>query len=194
MVRERATSFIAALKIIKKEQINSSKMLNQFVREVKIHSHLKHPNIVSLYSTFSDDRNVYLLEEYGNGGQLYKRLKDVATFNEKTVSFIIRSVLEAVKYLHSKDIIHRDIKPENIVLVHGSVKLCDFGWSVFEPSTLRETVCGTPLYTCPELVKGQKYSDKIDMWTIGMLTFELFFGQIPFKIEDEEDLAKIVSL
>ena len=69
------TQFCGALKIIRKSQLNSSKMLNQFIREIKIHSHVKHPNIINLYSSFCDDGNVYLLQEFGNGGQLYKKLK-----------------------------------------------------------------------------------------------------------------------
>ena len=98
---------------------------------------MKHPNIVNLYSAFNDDGNVYLLQQYCNGGQLYKRLKKLGKFSEKAVSFIIRNILDAVSYLHSNDIIHRDIKPQNIIIVHGNVKICDFGWAVHEPNKLR---------------------------------------------------------
>lgn len=100
LVKDKRTEFMAALKIIRKSQINSAKMVNQFVREIKIHSNVKHPNIASLYTAFSDDGNVYLLQEYCNGGQLYKRLKKLGRFSEKAVSFIIRNVLDAVSYLH----------------------------------------------------------------------------------------------
>lgn len=111
LVKDRKTHFLGALKIIRKSQLNSEKMINQFVREIKIHSHVKHPNIINLYGSFFDDGNVYLLQEYGNGGQLYKKMKTAGSFSEKAVSFIIRSVINAVKYLHSKKILHRDIKP-----------------------------------------------------------------------------------
>jgi aurora kinase len=97
-----------------------------------------------------------------------------------------------MQYMHNKKLLHRDIKPENIVVVHvinglmqGAVKLCDFGWAVFRGNDLRTTFCGTPLYVSPEILMGQPYGEHTDIWAIGILTYELMIGTIPFDISRE---------
>lgn len=91
--------------------------------------------------------------------------------------------------MHKNKILHRDIKPENIVLVHvksyltqGNIKLCDFGWAVNKKEELRNTFCGTPLYLSPELLQGARYDEKVDLWAVGVLAYELYFGTSPFDI------------
>jgi aurora kinase len=71
-------------------------------------------------------------------------------------------------------------------------KICDFGWSVNSP-LLRDTLCGTPLYSSPEVVQKQQYDNKVDIWNIGVLTYELLYGKVPFEIRTEEDLNKVVD-
>ncbi len=73
------------------------------------------------------------------------------------------------------------------------IKLCDFGWSI-SSKTMRETFCGTPLYVSPELLKRKNYNNKIDVWSVGILTYELLFGRVPFEITTERDFIKIVIL
>lgn len=75
--------------------------------------------------------------------------------------------------------------------MQGMVKICDFGWSV-ETEDLRETFCGTPLYIAPEILQQKGYDNKIDVWCIGILTFELLYGRVPFEIREQEDFQKIV--
>lgn len=103
--------------------------------------------------------------------------------------------------MHKHKILHRDIKPENVVLIHvleivtqGNVKLCDFGWAVHKKEELRSTFCGTPLYLSPELLQGERYDEKVDLWAIGILAYELCLGCSPFDINEQEDLLRIVSL
>ena len=96
-------------------------IVNQFIRELKIQSCLEHPNVVKLFGFFHDKATIYLIMELGSQGQLYKVIKEKKKLGEATVSFIIRQLCEAVKYLHSLHIIHRDIKPENIVLQYVGV-------------------------------------------------------------------------
>lgn len=92
----------------------------------------------------------------------------------------------ALKYLHSKHVIHRDIKPENILVGHtGEIKISDFGWSVHSPGNRRTTYCGTLDYLPPEMIvpqtPGGSYDEKVDLWSLGVLAFELLVGEAPFE-------------
>lgn len=78
-------------------------------------------------------------------------------------------------------------------LTQGTVKLCDFGWAVHCGNNLRSTFCGTPLYLSPEQILGRSYNEKADLWSIGILSYELVVGQMPFQIQDQRQLAKIVT-
>ena len=109
----------------------------------------------------------------------------------------MKQLCEAVAYLHRLKVIHRDIKPENILIGPGKiVKLADFGWSVYNPNRqLRSTCCGTPFYFAPELVSSQKYDESVDIWALGVITYELLVGDNPFgTLKRFEDLRKIVRL
>jgi serine/threonine protein kinase len=80
------------------------------------------------------------------------------------------------------------------MITQGNIKLCDFGWAVNKKEELRSTFCGTPLYLSPELLQGSRYDEKVDLWAIGVLAYELFFGTSPFDISEQQDLVKIVLL
>ncbi len=120
--------------------------------------------------------------ELGCDGELYKLMTQKKRFSEETSAFIIKELLNGIHYMHLKDVIHRDIKPENIVICQGVPKICDFGSSTHCENSLRTTMCGTPLYCSPEILKGCAYSEKIDVWALGFLAHELVVGENPFKI------------
>ncbi len=80
-----------------------------------------------------------------------------------------------------------------LLSTQGLIKICDFGWSI-SSKTMRETFCGTPLYVSPELLKKKNYNNKIDVWSVGILTYELLFGRVPFEITNEQDFIKIVDI
>lgn len=100
-------------------------------------------------------------------------------------------MIEALKYIHSKDVIHRDIKPENILDCDGTIKLADFGLSVHAPSQKRKSICGTTDYFPPEMLKSNIcYDKKIDIWSIGVLTYEFVVGKPPFDAMSNEETKK----
>jgi fused len=124
------------------------------------------------------------------GGNLFERFKK-AELTEKEVANTVREACRALDFMHSNDIIHRDIKPENILIHEGTAKICDFGWAVHSP-LLRTTQCGSPVYLSPEVIRSDLYDSKVDVWSIGILTYELLFRKIPFEINCISDLSKIV--
>lgn len=190
LVRHTRTLALFCLKVVVKSQLTETSE-RQLRREIFLQSRLDHPGIVHLYAWSSDAKCVYLLMEPCMGGNLFTKLRS-GPLQEKEVRRYVKELCVAMDYLHSNDIIHRDIKPENILLHDNSVKICDFGWAVCSP-LLRTTQCGTPLYTPPEIVKNESYDSKIDVWCIGVLTYELLYAKIPFEIRHPNDLAKIVE-
>lgn len=165
--------------------------LTQLAREIKIQSFLNHPNIIKVYGCTSDEKNIYILMEPCLGKNLYKLMAGGA-IEEAEARGYIQQVCQAVAYLHGQNIIHRDIKPENVLIDRGTAKLCDFGWAVYSP-LMRGTHCGTPLYTPPEMIRNEFYDTKVDVWCIGVMTYELLYGVIPFDIHDQEELSRIAT-
>jgi len=192
MAREKNTKYVVALKVLYKKQITQTKVMHQLKREIEIQYHLRHPNILRLFAYFFDERRIYLVLEYAQGGELYKVLRKQGKFNEPTASKYIRQVVDALAYLHEKNIIHRDLKPENLLLHKDSVKLADFGWSVHTDQR-RETFCGTLDYLAPEIVERRPHDSKVDLWAVGVLTFEFLVGTPPFETHGTKNTFQRIS-
>jgi len=96
-------------------------------------------------------------------------------------------------YMHQKNIIHRDIKPENLLDSLGTLKIADFGWSVYAPSDRRKTVCGTPDYLPPEMLEHKEHDKNVDIWAIGILIHELCTGYPPFESNTESERRKRIQ-
>jgi aurora kinase A len=173
LAREKETKFVIALKVLFKKQIAIQGIEHQVRREIEIQSHLRHPNILRMYGFFHDEQRIYLILEYAAGGTLFNALKAEGRFDEKKSAKYIKSLISALIYLHGRDVIHRDIKPENLLLGHDDqLKIADFGWSVHEPNSLRTTLCGTMDYLSPEMVNGKPHTKAVDLWSLGVLTYE----------------------
>ncbi|KAM0747553.1 kinase-like protein [Meredithblackwellia eburnea MCA 4105] len=183
MARTKAEpKYIVALKCLHKEELVKAKVEKQLRREIEIQSNLRHPNVLRLYSYFHDDTRIFLVLEFAAQGELYKQLHKYQRFGEKRSSRYIAQMADALAYLHKKHVIHRDIKPENLLLgINGELKIADFGWSVHAPSNRRTTLCGTLDYLPPEMVEGREHSDKVDLWALGVLTYEFLVGVPPFE-------------
>ncbi|KAL2809074.1 kinase-like domain-containing protein [Aspergillus granulosus] len=186
LARERQTGFICALKVLHKDEIQQGKIEKQVAREIEIQSNLRHPNILRLYGHFQDRKRIILILEYASKKELYKHLQREDRFPEWKAAQYIAQMASALRYLHQKHVIHRDIKPENILVgLHGELKMSDFGWSVHAPSGRRLTKCGTLDYLPPEMVDPKRhekpYDEKVDLWALGVLTYEFLVGRAPFE-------------
>jgi aurora kinase, other len=188
LARERSEQFICALKVLHKSELQQGKVEKQVRREIEIQSNLRHPNILRLYGHFHDSKRIFLILEFAGKGELYKLLRKENRFPEWKAAQYIAQMAAALKYLHKKHVMHRDIKPENILVgIHGEIKISDFGWSVHAPNNRRNTMCGTLDYLPPEMLKpGAKenfYNEKVDLWSLGVLTYEFLVGEAPFEDE-----------
>jgi len=187
LAREKASKYIVALKVLFKTQLQKAQVEHQLRREIEIQSHLRHPNILRLFGYFYDETRVYLILEYAPKGEMYKHLKaqENGHFDEPTTARYIRQMTNALLYCHSKKVIHRDIKPENLLLdCKGNLKIADFGWSVHAPSSRRGTMCGTLDYLPPEMIEGKMHDERVDHWSLGILTYEFLVGKPPFEAVD----------
>nr|POE58998.1 serine/threonine-protein kinase ark1 [Quercus suber] len=186
LAREREHSFVCALKVMYKTELVQGRIEKQVRREVEIQSNLRHPNILQLYGHFHDSKRIFLILEFAGGGELYKQLRKARRFSEEKAAHCIAQMAAALRYLHRKHVIHRDIKPENILVgLNGEIKISDFGWSVHAPGNRRTTYCGTLDYLPPEMIvprsPGRSYDEKVDLWALGVLMFELLVGEAPFE-------------
>lgn len=182
LAQEKRTGFVCALKVLHKSELIQSKIEKQVRREIEIQSNLRHPNILRIYGHFHDSTRVFLILEFAGKGELYKHLRKKGKFSDSRASEYIAQMASALSYLHKKHVIHRDIKPENILLgINGEVKLSDFGWSVHAPNSRRNTLCGTLDYLPPEMVEGRDHNEKVDIWSLGVLTYEFLVGSPPFE-------------
>jgi aurora kinase len=186
LAKERKSGFVCALKVLHKSELQSGHGVEKQVRrEIEIQSNLAHPNILRLFGHFHDSKRIFLILEFAAGGELYKHLRKANRFPEWKAAQYVAQMASALKYLHKKHIIHRDIKPENILVgIHGEIKISDFGWSVHTPGNRRKTFCGTLDYLPPEMLKGggeNWYNEKVDLWSLGVLTYEFLVGEAPFE-------------
>lgn len=186
LAKEKSSGFVCALKVLHKSELQQGKVEKQVRREIEIQSNLAHPNVLRLYGHFHDTKRIFLILEFAGKGELYKHLRKANKFPEWQAAQYIAQMAAALRYLHKKHIMHRDIKPENILVgIHGEIKISDFGWSVHAPNNRRNTMCGTLDYLPPEMLKpGSQenyYSEKVDLWSLGVLMYEFLVGEAPFE-------------
>ena len=200
LARHKHTRVKYAIKAIDKKNKTNIKEKPYFRRELEVMYKIHHPNVVKLFGHFEDNNYCYFIMEYISKGNVYSLLTlDIKRrLSPQIVASIIKDVIYAVYFLHNMDppIIHRDIKPENVLLNEGlTAKLTDFGWSNYLNSNhKRNTLCGTPIYLSPEVINQKGHDEKVDIWCIGVLIFELTTGKSPFQGDNITNLKKNILL
>ena len=196
-VLHKKTQKVYCIKVIEKKGIMEQKLVPQMNREIEIMYILNNPHCLRLKNHFEDDNNFYLVMPLASKGQLYRVLKKYRKFDERTAAQILRETISALQYLHSfkPPIIHRDIKPENLLLNEGGrVLLADYGWSNFNmEGDVRKTFCGTPEYIAPEMLTKKGHDTRVDIWSIGILMFELLSGYSPFVAKTNQELYQNIK-
>ena len=193
-VVHKLTNVTYAVKVMSKYKIISNSLESSILFENKFLQAAEHPFICNAYFGYQDNFNLYLGLEYRSSTNLRKVLYDSYSLNEKTVVFIISCIILALEYLHCNNILHRDIKPENIIIDYtGYIKLTDFGISSELVNNKCSLITGTPQYMSPEVLFGDNHSFTSDFYSVGVITYELLTGKLPYEGNTKLDIIKEIT-
>ena len=184
---------IVAVKILKEEFTHDEDFVRRFKNESKAIAVLSHPNIVKVYDVSFGDKLQYIVMEYVDGITLkeYIQKQGIITWNDAV--FFISQILKALQHAHDKGIVHRDVKPQNIILLpSGNIKVTDFGIARFsrtETKTLTENAIGSVHYISPEQAKGEFTDERADIYSLGVVFYEMLVGRVPFEADSAVSVA-----
>lgn len=184
---------IVAVKVLKDEFLNNDDFVRRFNNESKAIALLSHPNIVKVYDVSFSERLQYIVMEYVDGITLkeYIQKQNAITWNEAL--YFTTQILKALQHAHDKGIVHRDVKPQNIILLsNGDIKVADFGIARFSRSdtkTLTDTAIGSVHYISPEQAKGEFTDEKADVYSVGVVLYEMLAGTVPFEADNPVSVA-----
>ncbi|KAI9478891.1 MAG: kinase-like domain-containing protein [Benjaminiella poitrasii] len=206
--KHKDTKKIVAIKAISQKKV-SDNQLRYIEMEINIMRSIHHAYIIGYDDYIRTDSHAYLIMEYCSMGDMHGLIRDTYQcrgVSEDVVLHFLKQFASALKYLHDHDLIHRDIKPKNILLVSPSnqsvsshailpdIKLADFGFAKILPKTcLANSVCGSPLYMAPEILSRQQYDAKVDLWSLGVVLYELMFGHALFPANTHVELYDMVQ-
>jgi serine/threonine protein kinase len=211
IAKHRLTGQLAAVKILPlqplvnsraslaTQQAKSEKLRLGIDREITMMKLMNHPNIMRIYDVYEGEKELYLVLEYVEGGELFDFLVNRGRLSTIEALAYFKQIVYGLNYAHTFSIIHRDLKPENI-LIHSLnpplIKIADWGMAAFAPPELQlETSCGSPHYASPEIVNGSKYEgNATDIWSCGVILYALLTGRLPFDDKSVRTLLSKVKL
>ncbi|VDP77529.1 unnamed protein product [Echinostoma caproni] len=175
-----------AIKMIDKKGMLQHGLANRVRREVEIHSRLKHPSILELYTCFEDANYVYLVLEICHNGELQTYIRQNGPVSEDVARHYLKQLISGLLYLHSHNILHRDLTLANLLLTKDmKVKIADFGLATkIEPGEDHKTMCGTPNYISPEVASHGPQGLETDVWSLGCMFYTLIVGRPPFDTRE----------
>ncbi len=180
------------------QQAKTEKQRLGIDREITMMKLMNHPNILRIYDVYEGKKELFLVLEYVEGGELFDFLVNRGRLHSHEALTFFRQIVYGLNYAHTFSIIHRDLKPENILIASLSppvIKIADWGMAAFAPPSLQlETSCGSPHYASPEIVNGERYQgNATDIWSCGVILFALLTGRLPFDDKNVKNLLNKVK-
>ncbi len=182
-----------AVKILKDEFLNNEEFIRRFKNESKAIAMLSHPNIVKVYDVSFGDRIQYIVMEYIDGITLKEYIGQQGVLDWREALHLTTQILKALQHAHTKGVVHRDIKPHNIMLLQdGTIKVTDFGIARLtdtQTKTMTEQAIGSVHYIAPEQARGSKTDGKSDIYSVGVMLYEMLTGKLPFDADSAVSVA-----
>lgn len=196
LVKHLKTKEYFACKIVSRQMLEEQQIFNRFEQEVRLMQSFNHPYVIHTYDVVFDPKYIYIVMEYCPNGELFSYILSLVRLPEMEVNRILRQILLALQYIHSRKVAHRDIKPENILLdSHMDIRLGDFGLcKEMLQGNLLKTPCGSPFYAPPEIINNDRYDGtKSDIWSLGVVVFTMATGALPWTHTNHAQLFKQIT-
>lgn len=177
-----------AIKILHLSKLKPS-LVQQMRGELQVLQKLDHPYICNYIESFEDDKYIYIVMEYCQGKDLQKKLDEEGEFSEFQAATVIYKLIEGLNHIHNVHVVHRDLKPENIIIdPDGQPKIIDFGLSTDTQNGTKhlKTYVGSKCYMAPEIIENIGHSSTVDMWSIGIIIYQMLSGSFPFSLKNIE--------
>lgn len=186
-VENKSSKLPYAIKVI---GLRSLKDRELFEAEKSVLMNVEHPNIVKFQEVITSKFHAFIVMELATGGDLFERIHTLGHIDETETVRVSRMLVDAIHYLHQNNITHRDLKPENILYYcpgeNSRIILTDFGFASYRISDAKmlSTYCGTMNYLSPEIISGENYTNKVDIWSLGVIIYFMLGGYLPFTCND----------
>lgn len=189
------TQKVYAMKCIRKDVVLENDSIQSLKLEKEILYNIVHPFIVGMDYVFQNAQRIFFIMDFIEGGELFRHLVKIRRFPEDQVRFMIAQIAIALGHLHEKDIVYRDLKPENVLFnKDGYLLLADFGLATkVSKNGLARSFCGTAEYLSPEMLQGKGHDHTVDLWTLGILLYEMLVGIPPFFHKNKHQMFYLIQ-
>jgi serum/glucocorticoid-regulated kinase 2 len=196
LVRKKDDDQIYAMKILKKKTVEQKKQYSHIFTERNVLIAMNEdPFFVKIHYSFQTEKKLYFILDYCPGGEMFSILQKRHRLTENEARFYAAQLVLAIEMMHKKDVLYRDLKPENVLIdADGYIKITDFGLSKLNvDKSDTKTICGTPEYLAPEVIRKVGYNRPVDWWTLGSFIYEMLVGSPPFYVSNREQLFEKIK-